>query len=193
MNIKKTKRNMNFMPYIVLILVIVGSYMFLNSLGTKINNLSYTELTDDLNNDKVTEIAVTPKSGAGVYVITGKLKNYGKQESFSVTVPYTDTVISSLYEIAESKGLKVETNTNPENSAWITILINFVPILLFGGLAYMMLVKLGNGNKGTFDFGKSKAKLAEENGRKTFKDVAGLKEEKEEVQELIDFLKNPKK
>ncbi len=193
MNIKKTKRNMNFMPYIVLILVIVGSYMFLNSLGTKINNLSYTELTDDLNNDKVTEIAVTPKSGAGVYVITGKLKSYGKNESFSVTVPYTDTVISSLYEIAESKGLKVETNTNPENSAWITILINIVPILLFGGLAYMMLVKLGNGNKGTFDFGKSKAKLAEENGRKTFKDVAGLKEEKEEVQELIDFLKNPKK
>ena len=193
MNIKKTKRNMNFMPYIVLILVIVGSYMFLNSLGTKINNLSYTELTNDLNNDKVTEIAVTPKSGAGVYIITGKLKSYDKNESFSVTVPYTDTVISSLYEIAESKGLKVETNTNPENSAWITILINFVPILLFGGLAYMMLVKLGNGNKGTFDFGKSKAKLAEENGRKTFKDVAGLKEEKEEVQELIDFLKNPKK
>ncbi len=193
MNIKKTKKNMSFMPYIILMIVIVGSYMFLNSLGTKVNNLSYTELTKDLENDKVTEIAVTPKSGAGVYIITGKLDSYGKNESFSVTVPYTDTVISSLYEVAESKGLKVETNTNPENSAWITILVNFVPILLFGGLAYMMLVKLGNGNKGTFDFGKSKAKLAEENGRKTFKDVAGLKEEKEEVQELIDFLKNPKK
>ena len=193
MNIKKKKTNMSFMPYIILILVIVGSYMFLNNLGTKVNNLSYTELTNDLNNDKVTEIAVTPKSGAGVYVITGKLDSYGKNESFSVTVPYTDTVISSLYEIAESKGLKVETNTNPENNAWLTILINFVPILIFGVLAYMMLVKLGNGNKGTFDFGKSKAKLAEENGRKTFKDVAGLKEEKEEVQELIDFLKNPKK
>ena len=193
MNIKRTKKTMNFMPYLLLMLVIVGSYLFLNTLGTKVNNLSYTELTTELNNDKVTEIAVTPKSGAGVYIITGKLKGYSKTESFNVTVPYTDTVISSLYEIAESKGLKVETNTNPENSAWITILINFVPILLFGVLAYMMLVRLGNGNKGTFDFGKSKAKLAEENGRKTFKDVAGLKEEKEEVQELIDFLKNPKK
>ena len=193
MNIKKTKKNMSLMPYVLLMVVIIGSYLFLNSLGTKINNLSYTELTNDLNNDKVTEISVTPKSGAGVYIITGKLENYAKNESFSVTVPYTDTVISSLYEVAESKGLKVETNTNPENSAWITVLINFVPILIFGGLAYMMLVKLGNGNKGTFDFGKSKAKLAEENGRKTFKDVAGLKEEKEEVQELIDFLKNPKK
>ncbi len=193
MNIKRTKKTINFMPYLLLLMVIVGSYLFLNTLGTKVNQLSYTELTESLNKEQVTELAVTPKSGSGVYIITGKLKNYKSNESFSVTVPYTDTVISSLYEIAESKGLKVETNTNPENSAWITILINFVPILLFGLIAYMMLVKLGNGNKGTFDFGKSKAKLAEENGRKTFKDVAGLKEEKEEVQELIDFLKNPKK
>ncbi len=193
MNIKKTKKSINFMPYLLLIVVMVGSYLFLNTLGTKVHELSYTELTSELNNDKVTEIAVTPKSGAGVYLITGKLNGYSNTESFKVTVPYTDTVISSLYEIAESKGLKVETNTNPENSTWITILINFVPILIFGLLAYMMLVRLGNGNKGTFDFGKSKAKLAEENGRKTFKDVAGLKEEKEEVQELIDFLKNPKK
>ena len=193
MNIKKTKKTMNFMPYLLLLIVIIGSYLFLNTLGTKINNLSYTELTTELNKDNVTEIAVTPKSGAGVYVITGKLKSYKTNETFNVTVPYTDTVISTVYEIAEAKGLKVETNTNPESSAWITILINFVPILIFGVLAYMMLVKLGNGNKGTFDFGKSKAKLAEENGRKTFKDVAGLKEEKEEVQELIDFLKNPKK
>jgi len=193
MNIKKTKKSINFMPYLLLIVVMVGSYLFLNTLGTKVHELSYTELTSELNNDKVTEIAVTPKSGAGVYLITGKLNGYSSTESFKVTVPYTDTVISSLYEIAESKGLKVETNTNPENSTWITILINFVPILIFGLLAYMMLVRLGNGNKGTFDFGKSKAKLAEENGRKTFKDVAGLKEEKEEVQELIDFLKNPKK
>ena len=193
MNIKKSKKNMSFMPYVVLVLVIISSYIFLNTLGTKVKNLSYTELTKELEKDNVSEIAVTPKSGAGVYVITGKLKDGDKNETFNVTIPYTDTVISTLYETAESKGLKVETNTNPENSTWLTILLNFVPILLFGVIAYMMLMKLGNGNKGTFDFGKSKAKLADENGRKTFKDVAGLKEEKEEVQELIDFLKNPKK
>ncbi len=193
MNIKRSKKSMNFMPYVLLIAVIISSYLFLNTIGTKINNISYTELTTELEKGTVTEITVTPKSGAGVYVISGKLKTYKSNEKFNVTIPYTDTVVSSLYETAESKGLKVETETNPENSTWLTILINFVPILLFGVIAYMMLMRLGNGNKGTFDFGKSKAKLAEENGRKTFKDVAGLKEEKEEVQELIDFLKNPKK
>jgi len=194
MNIKRNKRNISFMPYILLAVVIVCSYLFLNTLGTKVNTLNYTELVSQINDGNVTEIAVTPRSASGVYVITGKLSNYSKGETFSVTVPYTDTVISSLYETAESKNLKVETNTNPDNATWLNILINVVPIVIFGVLIYVMFIKLGNNGKGTFDFGKSKAKLAEEgNTHKTFKDVAGLKEEKEEVQELIDFLKNPKK
>ena len=194
MNIKRNKKNISFMPYILLAVVIVCSYLFLNTLGTKVNTLNYTELVSQINDGNVTEIAVTPRSASGVYVITGKLSNYSKGETFSVTVPYTDTVISSLYETAESKNLKVETNTNPDNATWLNILINVVPIVIFGVLIYVMFINLGNNGKGTFDFGKSKAKLAEEgNTHKTFKDVAGLKEEKEEVQELIDFLKNPKK
>ena len=193
MNIKKTNKNMNFLPYILLAAVIISSYVFLNSMGNKVNELTYTELTSKLNEGNVTEIAVTPKSGDGVYVITGKLDGYDKGETFIVTVPYTDTVISSLYELANKNELNVETNTNPENSAWINILINVVPIVIFGVLAYLFISKLGNSNKGTFDFGRSKARLSDDTNRKTFKDVAGLKEEKEEVQELIDFLKNPKK
>ncbi len=193
MNIKKTKNSMNFMPYVLLMIVVIGSYLFLNTMGNKVNDLNYTDLIKQINDGKVTEISVTPRSASGVYVITGKLEDYKKGETFSVTVPYTDTVISSLYETAEKKDLIVETNTNPENSTWITVLINIVPIILFGVLLYIMFMKLGNSGKSSFDFGRSKAKLAEEGGTKTFKDVAGLKEEKEEVQEIIDFLKNPKK
>ena len=193
MNIKKTKNSINFMPYVLLMIVVIGSYLFLNTMGNKVNDLNYTDLIKQINDGKVTEISVTPRSASGVYVITGKLEDYKKGETFSVTVPYTDTVISSLYETAEKKDLIVETNTNPENSTWITVLINIVPIILFGVLLYIMFMKLGNSGKSSFDFGRSKAKLAEEGGTKTFKDVAGLKEEKEEVQEIIDFLKNPKK
>lgn len=193
MNIKKTKKSMNLMPYIVLTIVVIGSYIFLNSFSTKINKMDYNELTKEIENNNVKELVVTPKNAAGVYILSGKLNNYGKGETFTVTIPYTDTVVSSVYELAENHNLKVQTNTNPENSTWLTIVVNVVPIIIFGVLAYVMIAKLSNNGKGTFDFSKSRAKLSEDGGTKTFKDVAGLKEEKEEVQELIDFLKNPKK
>ncbi len=193
MNIKKTKKGMNLMPYIILTIVVLGSYLFLNSFSTKVNKMDYNELTKEIGNNNVKELSVTPKNAAGVYILTGKLNNYGKGETFTVTIPYTDTVISSIYELAENNNLKVQTNTNPENSTWLNVAINIVPIIIFGILAYVMIVKLSNNGKGTFDFSKSRAKLSEDGGTKTFKDVAGLKEEKEEVQELIDFLKNPKK
>ena len=190
---KKSKRNMNFMTYLLLLVVVITSYIFLNSINTKVNELNYTELTTEINSGKVTELNVTPRNSSGVYELTGKMNGYKRGEIFKVTVPYTDTVISSIYETAEQHNLKVTTNTNPENSTWINVLFNVVPIIVFGILIYIMFIKLGNNGKGTFDFGKSKAKLSEDGGTKTFKDVAGLKEEKEEVQELIDFLKNPKK
>ena len=193
MNIKKTKKGMNLMPYVILTIVVLGSYLFLNSFSTKVNKMDYNELTKEIGNNNVKELTVTPKNAAGVYILTGKLNNYGKGESFTVTIPYTDTVISSVYELAENNNLKVQTNTNPENSTWLNVVVNIVPIIIFGVLAYVMIAKLSNNGKGTFDFSKSRAKLSEDGGTKTFKDVAGLKEEKEEVQELIDFLKNPKK
>ena len=193
MNIKKTKKTMNYMPYVLLLVIVLGSYIFLKAFDNSINEMNYTELTSHIEKGEVSELTVTPKSASGVYIITGKLKSYDKNESFEVTVPYTDTVISTIYESANSKGLKVETNTNPENSTWLSIIIEIIPLAIFGVLAYMLVMRLGNNGKGTFDFGKSRAKLSEEGGTKTFKDVAGLKEEKEEVQELIDFLKNPKK
>ena len=193
MNIKKKKRNMSFLPYLLLAIIILVAYLYANTLGNKVNKLAYNEFTNELNGGKVTELNVVPRSGSNVYVITGKLSNYQKKESFIVTVPYTDTIISSLYKYSEEHNLKITTNNNPENSMWLNILLNVFPLLMIGVLLYIMFVKLGNNGKGTFDFGKSRAKLSQDGGTKTFKDVAGLKEEKEEVQELIDFLKNPKK
>ena len=81
---------------------------------------------------------------------------------------------------------------DPEASSWLLVIANVVPYIILGGLVIWVFTKqLGGGNK-SMDFGKSRAKLVEES-KATFKDVAGLTEEKEEVQELIDFLKNPKK
>ncbi len=190
---KKQKRNISIMPYILLFVVVFGSYIFLNTISSKVNELSYNELKTQITNGNVTELEVTPKESAGLYLLTGKLDGYGKGETFEVEVAYIESIVEEVYDLTEQSGVKIKVNTNPENSTWLVLLVNVVPFILFGVLLYMMFAKLGNSGKGSFDFGKSRAKLSEDGGTKTFKDVAGLKEEKEEVQELIDFLKSPKK
>jgi len=81
---------------------------------------------------------------------------------------------------------------DPEASSWLAVLVDIVPILILAGATIWIFTRQIGGGAKSMDFGKSRAKLVEES-RATFKDVAGLTEEKEEVQELIDFLKNPKK
>ena len=73
MNVKKTKKSMNFIPYLLLIAFVCGAYLYLNTFGRKVNTLDYNELVKELANNNVTEIDVTPKSSSGIYVITGKL------------------------------------------------------------------------------------------------------------------------
>ncbi len=191
------KKNNNFLrnmlPYVLLFLVVISTLFFFNTIKNKVYDLDYNKFVVELNKGNVEELNITPRSGAGVYTLTGKLDSYNDNESFEVTVPLSDSVINTILSEAKKQNLTVNTNTNPENNSWVTIALNFIPTLLLLGAMFYFITKLSNNGKGSFDFGKSKAKLSEEGGKTTFKDVAGLKEEKEEVQELIDFLKNPKK
>ena len=190
---KKINITKQTMPYLILILVIFGTLVFYNIGNTKINKLNYDELITELSKDTVKSIEVTPKSNAGVYYITGKLKDYGKNEVFKVNVPLSETVINKILSYADNNEFEVKTNTNPENSSVVTILVNVVPFVLLIAATFYLFSKISGGNKNSMDFGKSRAKLSEDGGRVRFTDVAGLNEEKEEVAELIDFLKNPKK
>ena len=190
---KKNNITKQTMPYLILILVIFGTLVFYNIGNTKINKLNYDELITELSKDTVKSIEVTPKSNAGVYYITGKLKDYGKNEVFKVNVPLSETVINKILSYADNNEFEVKTNTNPENSSVVTILVNVVPFVLLIAATFYLFSKISGGNKNSMDFGKSRAKLSEDGGRVRFTDVAGLNEEKQEVAELIDFLKNPKK
>ena len=181
------------MPYLVLILVIMGAMVFYNIGQVKVNELSYDELISELSKDTVEKIEVTPKSSAGVYTVEGTLKDYGKNEIFKVNVPLSESVLDKILTYADNNEFEVETNTNPENSSLVTILVNVVPFVLLIAATFYLFSKISGGNKNSMDFGKSRAKLSEDGGRVRFTDVAGLNEEKEEVAELIDFLKNPKK
>ena len=173
-----------FMPYMCLFLIITATMYFFNILNTKVNDLNYNEFTSYLEEEKIEEITITRKDSAGVYTITGKIEGYEENETFKVTAPLTDSVVDNILAKSEEQNFNVITNNNPENSSIMTIII--------GVSLYMINKLMGNTKNGSFDFGKSRAKLNQENST-TFKSVAGLKEEKEEVSELIDFLKNPKK
>ncbi len=180
-------------PY-VLLLAIGLSIMFFYSMTNGTNKeLTYNEFNNALSNNKVEEVVITPSTAAYTYQITGKLKNAKEGETFSVKTPLSDTVINKIVDASEEKDFKIVSKSDPAANAWVTFLLNIAPTLLLIGLAFWFFTKQLNGQKGSMDFGRSKAKLDPDKGKITFKDVAGLPEEKEELQELIDFLKNPKK
>ena len=190
------KRNVkkSFLPYIFLILVLVGIYYMAVVSNKKVNDITYDEFLNNVNNNQVTEVTITPKDRAKVYEITGKLRTYGENETFELKVPLTDSVIKSfLNSDGNTIDFKVKTNNDPESSSLLLIIVNVLPFVLIIGGLFFIFSKQINGAGKSMDFGKSRARLNDQNNKTTFKDVAGLKEEKEEVQELIDFLKNPKK
>ncbi len=191
MNKKSIKRGL--LPYIFLLLIILVIFYVFNIVNVKNNVFTYDEFISEINKGTVTEISIVPKEAAMVYQITGKLKSYAENETFSVKVPLSDSIIANILASEDEVGFKVTTSEDPSSSTLVYLLWNILPLVILVAFAFFFFSKqMGNAGK-SMDFGKSKARLSDEKNKVTFKDVAGLKEEKEEVKELIDFLKNPKR
>ena len=195
MNIKDVKKNntvRNFFPYLVLFIIIIATFFILNLGGRKVNELTTGELLTALEKGEVTEITIMPKSSESIYYISGKLDGYADNESFEARV--VEAEIANILALKEENEIaEYTTEPDPGSSPVLYIIVNVLPLVLLIVISYILFSKLASSNKGSMDFGKSRAKLSDDKHQAKFSDVAGLKEEKEEVKELIDFLKNPKK
>ena len=191
MNKKEMKKNV--VPYIILVVLMLVLFYIYHVMSFKTYDLTYNEFMAKVNAGEVKEMKVTPSKDSVVYTIEGVLKSYNENESFKVIAPLSDEVVKSLISGYEKYDYKIKVDRDPTSSTLLVVLVNFLPILLVvGGGIYFLSRQAGGANK-SFDFGKSRARLSDSRNKVTFKDVAGLKEEKEEVKELIDFLKSPKK
>ena len=190
---RKKDMKKGLLPYLALFLVMLGMLYFFNLSNNKVNQFTYDQFITYMDNKEISEISITPRSSAGVYEIRGRLSNYSEKETFYLKVPLSNEVIAKILNAEEEYEFKISTSSDPDSSTLLIFILNVLPTIIILGVGlYFVTKQMGSANK-SMDFGRSKARLNEQNNKVTFKDVAGLDEEKEEVAELIDFLKSPKK
>jgi len=187
------KKNNNLTPFVFLLVFIVGCMILVNLQSNVVNKLTIDEFTKYLETNQITELEIITKVRSENYEITGRIKDYKENESFILYLPISDEFIAKIEEARKEGDFKYTNTPDPETSSWLLILMEYVPIILLGGAMIWLFTRQLGSNGKSMDFGKSKAVLVDGEKTATFKQVAGLTEEKEEVQELIDFLKNPKK
>ncbi len=190
-NNKNVKKGL--VPYLFMILIMLGVFYVFNFMNTDIKKLTYNEFMSELSDGNIKDVTITARSSAKTYEVEGSLKDAKKDQTFFARLPMSEEVMKKIVDASETQNFKMEAKADPESSSLLIILVNILPFVVVIGFAFFFFNRQMAGNKSSMDFGKSKAKLSTDNNKVTFKDVAGLKEEKEEVAELIDFLKNPKK
>ena len=189
---KKTIKK-GLLPYLFLFIIMLGVFYFFNVFNQDVHELTYDEFISKLDKKQISELQLVARGSGYIYEATGTLQNYNDNESFEARLPLSEEVMKKIVKASDDQDFKLTVKPDPESSSFLLIIVNVLPIVILVAVAFWFFNKQLAGNRSSMDFGKSRARLNSDDNRVTFKDVAGLKEEKEEVRELIDFLKAPKK
>ncbi len=195
MNDKNKSLFRAILPWLAAILLLSSLIPLVNS-GSS-SSISYTEFVDIVDDEKIEKITVMP--GDYVATVEGQYKKVedGKEKTFAfkTNVPQTDEELNSILQVLSDKNVPVTILDAKSENMLMDIILGLLPYVLLVGVMIFVMRSIGGGggaNAKAFDFGNSRAKL-EKDSKTRFNDVAGADEEKEELTELVEFLKAPRK
>jgi cell division protease FtsH len=184
----KDRRLLNLIPYVIVIIAVMSVFQL--SLAQGKRTLNYQEFMKIVEQQDITEINLS--FSTTVIDISGKFLESGKEVDFTAKVPNNELATTELLSKLDGVEKTVIQNTYEKNY-FLEMIVQIVPYILIFGVALFFLSRMnGGGNNKAFEFGKSRAKI-EGDIKVRFNDVAGCDEEKEEMAELIEYLRNPKR